>query len=139
MAARNEKFMKLQAENDRLKIELQETQSSLQELTYELNCKCDELVMAQKQIDNQKLQQNDEYKFNESLKLTRDAVHELAQPLTVLLGRCELLEQYHELQPVVSTNVKHIYSSARKIEEIIGKMREIKKCIKNSAGREMYP
>lgn len=60
-----------------------------------------------------------------NLKLACSAIHDITQPLTVLIGRCELLGKVDNLQPEIIKQIKPILSSAEKIGEMINKIRFI--------------
>ena len=60
-----------------------------------------------------------------TLKTARATMHDLAQPLTILIGRCELLEMLAHKDPVIKRHVESMLSNAKKVEKIVKKVQSL--------------
>lgn len=125
-------------EIERLKSELNETYGYIIGLISELEDKLRQVIPDNKQlllINEQDAKLPGEERLKNVIKMARAAVHELAQPLTVLIGRCELLNTLTNKHPEIARHVNSILSCAKKINEIICKIQEInKRMVEQCAG-----
>jgi len=60
-----------------------------------------------------------------TIEMAGAAAHELAQPLTVLMMRCEILKSYTDGNPAIKENIKLLLSSVEKIGNIVHKIQSI--------------
>ncbi len=74
-----------------------------------------------------RVQTKREAQIKASLEMARAAMHELAQPLTVLIGRCELIDMLDEKNPKIKKHIDSILSNAKKVGDIVCKIQEINK------------
>ena len=117
-------------EIERLKSELNKTYGYVIELVSELEDKLKQIIQEDKQlllINEKNAKIAGEERLKNTLKMERAAVHELSQPLTVLIGRCELLDALVNKHPEIAKHVNSILSCAKRISEIVRKIQGINK------------
>jgi signal transduction histidine kinase len=110
-----------------LKSRLNESHNGVLRMINELETKVENMVKENdvspvKETKSERIEQ-----FKDILEMARHTVHELAQPLTVLMGRCEFLEMLPEENPKVKKHIDSILVSAKRIESLINRIREINK------------
>ena len=79
------------------------------------------------QIEEGKIEDN----LLEVLETIREIKHEMAQPLTVLIGRCELLNVFCDQNFKMKVHIKSILQNATRISEIAKKLQLLDKQIMN--------
>ncbi|MFC1728911.1 histidine kinase dimerization/phospho-acceptor domain-containing protein [candidate division KSB1 bacterium] len=129
MKKEKEQIETLKLENQKLKSELDETYRAILELTNELEKKSEKLIRANRQIKAQQKQLLGEEKLKAVLEMARAIAHEIAQPLSVMSGRCELLSRIDNLAPEATKHVNSILLNVKKMIDIIHKIQSISKYI----------
>lgn len=129
MTVEEKQICELQAEIGRLKSELNNTNNYIIEIVSKLEDKFEELMHGNqpKLIRKQLSQSARKAHLQATLEIVRAASHELAQPLTVLIGRCELLYILADKNPEIKRHINSILSSAEKIDKIVRKIQSINK------------
>lgn len=118
----------IKEKNIDLKLEINETYHGLVRLTNQLQKKIEKLLDFDKQIEKQ--HENSLTKkesLQNTLNMSRKIAHELAQPLSVIVGRCELLSMSNDLSPEAKKNINQILVSANKLSQAVGRMQSINK------------
>lgn len=121
----------LNSEIDRLKSELDKTYNSLKEMISELAVKFEEVMQDNQPVlmDSDRPESKRADLFKDTLEMAKAASHELAQPLTILIGRCELLNMLVGKNPEIAKHINSILSSANRVGEIVRKIQSINKKI----------
>lgn len=121
----------LNSEIDRLKSELDKTYNSLKEMVSELAVKFEEVMQDNQPVlmESDRPESKREDLFKATLEMAKEASHELAQPLTILIGRCELLNMLVGKNPEIAKHIDSILSSANRVGEIVRKIQSINKKI----------
>ena len=121
----------LNAEIDRLKSELDKTYNSLKGMVSGLAVKFEEVMQDNQPVlmESDQPESKREDLFKATLEMAKEASHELAQPLTILIGRCELLNMLVGKNPEIAKHIDSILSSANRVGEIVRKIQSINKKI----------
>jgi len=129
MIVEERQICELQAEIGRLKSELNSTNNYITEIVSKLKDKFEVLMHSNQSelIKKQLSQSTIKVPLQATLEMARKASHELAQPLTVLIGRCELLYILADKNPEIKRHINSILSSAEKIDGIVRKIQSINK------------
>jgi len=115
----------LKSEIQKLKSELSETYGGIVEFTIELEKKNDELLKANQKIKEQQEKLLEEEKLKTILEMAGATAHEIAQPLSVVSERCELVSMINNLDPDVKYHIDSILVNVKKIINIIHKIQSI--------------
>lgn len=121
------RMFEIQNEIQKLKLELHETFGNYSNLVTNLELKVDN-VMKENQITlkfNNEVNDKIKNDIKSTLKIARAMVHDLSQPLTVLIGRCELLGMLAKQNPEIKNHIDSMLSSAAKINTIIRKIQTL--------------
>ena len=121
-----EKLEKLKTELKILTLDVQKNSESVMNLAKIIEEKNSELSELLKHIESWKVQLSEELTTEKIMETTRLVAHDLAQPLTIMMGRCELLEMQLKNEPELIRHVDPILACARNMNELIQKLRNIK-------------
>ena len=125
MNDQKKQIYELKTENNRLKSEINEANLNNVELTNKLKEKSEKLIQANQLIKKQQAQLIGEERLKATSELVREAIHELTQPLTVIVGCCELLSMFDGLDPKMAKYINSIFSSSKKLSEVVHKIQAI--------------
>lgn len=129
MNIKEKRISELRVEIDRIKTALDETNRSIIAMVCKLEAKV-ERIMDKNQIipiNNNRSYSKRESQLKDILETVSVQAHDLVQPLTVLIGRCELMDIFCKKHPEIKKNIDSMLLSAKKVEEIIHKIQSLNK------------
>ncbi len=130
MNGNNKDTNNIEEKNETYKIETSDNYNGIIELTNELQKRIENLISVSRQIKElHSNSKNKKERFEHTIDEYKKMIHELAQPLAVIIGRCELLSMSGNIKPEIKNNLNQIMSSANKLSVIVRKIQSLNKSV----------